>query len=416
MKILYLTQVFEVGQDPGSERHFYFCKYLVRHGHTAAAITSNVDYKQAAVKHPGQGWRVRRQIEGVEIDYVYSYANFRGSLSRRFWYYWTYLFATILAGLSVERPDVIYAVSTPLTVGLLGYCLSRLRGVPFVFEVTDIWPDAVVATGVVKNQILIRAAHWLEMFCYRKAAKIVVLGEGAGTRIADKGVPASKVMVITNGVDSALFQTGSDVDADWEHLRRELGFDNHFVCLYLGAHGAYNALWTIIDAAEALRDDPRYICVLIGDGDEKSHLQAMVQERGLTNVRFLPPVPRADTPGVLRVADVFLLPNRRGEFYRMNLPNKLFDFLASGRPIVVAGEGESGDLVQRAGAGRIVPAEDGAAMARAVIELASLSNKERGAMGESGRRYVLEHYNRDKLSQIFLDVLERVVDPSGKMP
>jgi glycosyltransferase involved in cell wall biosynthesis len=414
MNVIYLTQIFEVGQDPGSERHFYFCKYLVRCGHTATAITSNVDYKTSTIKCPGEGWRVHRHIEGVDVYYVYSYANIRGSFKKRFWYYLTYLFAAVIAGVFVKKPDVIYAVSTPLTVGFLGYLFSRLKGVPFIFEVTDVWPDAAVVTGVVKNQALIRAAHWLEMFCYRRAAKIVVLGEGARTRIVNKGVPANKLVVITNGVDTSLFQPLPAVDADRARLRQELRFGDHFVCMYLGAHGAYNALWTIIDTAEVLRDDPRYLCVLVGDGDEKSRLQTMVQERGLTNVRFLPPMPRMKTPTLLRAADVFLLTNRCGKFYTMNLPNKLFDFLASGRPIVVAGRGESGDLVQRAGAGRVVPAEDGAAMAEAVIELAALSSAERLAMGESGRQYVVEHYNRDKLSQMFLNTLERVVQSAGR--
>lgn len=414
MNVVYLTQVFEVEQDPGSERHFYFCKYLVRHGHTATAITSNVDYKRAKAKYPGEGWCVRRQVEGVDIWYVYSYTNIRGSFRKRFWYYLTYLFTAILVGLFVKKPDVVYAVSTPLIVGFLGYCLSRLRGVPFVFEVTDVWPDAAVAVGVVKNRALIRAGHWLEMFCYRKAARVVALSEGIRDTIIGKGIPADEVVLITNGVDISLFQPLPAVDADRRRSRQELGFDDHFVCMYLGAHGAYNALWTIIDTAEVLRHDPRYLCVLVGDGDEKPRLQAMAQERGLTNVRFLPPIPRMNTPALLRAADVFLLPNRRGKFYTMNLPNKLFDFLASGQPIVVAGRGESGNLVHRAGAGRVVPAEDGAAMAEAVIELAGLGDAERSAMGESGRRYVVEHYNRDKVSQIFLDILECVIQSAGR--
>ena len=414
MNVIYLTQVFEVKRDPGSERHFYFCKYLVQRGHTATAITSNVDYKRATSKYPGGGWRVNHQIEGVDVWYVYSYANFRGSLVKRFWYYLTYFFTTMLAGLLVKKPDVIYAVSTPLTVGFLGYCLSRLRRVPFVFEVTDVWPDAAIAVGVVRNRLLIRAAHWLEMFCYRKAARVVALSEGIRDNIITKGIPEDKVLLITNGVDPTLFQPSLTVDADCARLRQELGFEDHFVCMYLGAHGAYNALWTIIDVAEVLRDDPRYLCVLVGDGDEKPRLQAMAQERRLTNVRFLPPVPRMNTPALLQTADVFLLPNRRGEFYTLNLPNKLFDFLAGGRPIVVAGRGESGDLVERAGAGCVVPAEDGAAMAAAVIELANLDGTQRAAMGASGRQYVGEHYNRDKLSKIFLDTLERVVQSAGR--
>ena len=414
MNVIYLTQVFELKEDPGTERHFHFCRHLVQTGHTVTAITSNVDYKRATTKYPDQGWRVRRQVEGIDIWYVYSYANFRGSFVKRFWYYLTYLFPTLFAGLLVKKPDVIYAVSVPLTVGFLGYCLSRLRRVPFVFEVTDIWPDAAVAVGVVKNRWLIRAAHWLEMFCYRKAARIVPLSQGARDNIVGKGIPAEKVVVITNGVDTSLFQSPQALKDDRARLRQELGFDDHFVCMYLGAHGTYNALWTIIDAAAALRDDPRCLCVLVGDGDEKPRLEAMVRERGLSNVRFLPPRPRSEIPALLRAADTFLLPNRRGEFYTMNFPNKLFDFLASAHPIVVAGYGETGDLVQRAGAGTVVPAEDGAAMAKAVVELANLSAAERDAMGESGRQHIVEHYNRDKLNQMFLDTLEQVLRSTGK--
>ena len=409
MKAICLAQVFEVGQDPGSERHFYFCKYLVHHGHSTIVLTSNVNYKQAAIKYPGEGWCVHRQIDGVDIYYVYSYANFRGSFVKRFWYYVTYFFTVLIAGLFVTKPDVVYAVCTPLTVGLLGYLLSRLRGVPFVFEVTDVWPDAAVAAGVVKNPMLIRAAHWLEMLCYHKAAHIIALTEGIRKNIVGKGISAGKVKLITNGVDSSLFCSELIVDTKRESFRRQLDLDNHFVCMYLGAHGVYNALGTIIDAADALRREPRYIFVLIGDGDDKPRLQTMVRERGLTNVRFLPPVPRAESPALLQTADTFLLPNRRAEFFTMNLPNKLFDFLASGRPIVVSGKGESGNLVQRAKAGYVVAAEDGPAMAEAIVHLAALSDKERAAMGESGRRYVLEHYNRDKQSRLLLDVLERIV-------
>jgi len=409
MNVIYLTQVFEIGQDPGSERHFFFCRYLARQGHTVTAITSNVDYKRARPKLPDAGWRIRRQVEGVDIQYVYSYANFRGSFAKRFWYYLTYVFSTTLAVLSIKRPDVIYAVSTPLTVGLLGAVLGFLRRVPWVFEVTDVWPDAAMAVGVVQNKTLIRMAQWAEMLCYRRAAHVVALTEGIRDNIIAKGIPAEKVTVITNGVDPTLFGDEAEREEMAGSLRKELGLHDRFLCLYLGAHGCYNALPTILDAAEALRTDPRIAFVLIGDGDEKPKLEARARDQGLDNVHFLPPISRSEAPAALKEADAFLLPNRQGDFFHMNLPNKLFDFLVSERPILVAGHGESADLVLRAGAGRVVPAEDGAALAQAILELASLSPDERRKMGQAGRRYVLEHYNRENLSQIFLHVLEKAV-------
>jgi glycosyltransferase involved in cell wall biosynthesis len=414
MNIMCLAQVFELGHEPGSDRHFFICRHLVRSGHTVTAITSNVDYKRAVVKYPSAGWRVHRRIDGVDIQYVYSFAGFRGSLLKRAWYYLTYFFVSLVAGLRSPQPNVIYAVSTPLTTGLLGYLISRLRGASFVFEVTDVWPDAAVAVGVVKNPVLLRLARWMELFCYRKAVCIIALTEGIQANIIGKGVPRDKVILNTNGIDPQLFEVTPSVKAKGQDLRREWGLHDRFVCLYLGAHGAYNALWTAMDAAEALKEDSRFVFVLVGDGDAKEALQDMVEERGLTNVRFLPPVPRQETPGLLQAADAFVLPNRRGDFFAMNLPNKLFDFLASGRPVVVAGRGESATVVERSGAGRVVGAEDGKGMAKALAELAILDEAERTAMGEAGRRHVLTHFDRSALNQGVLEAFERT--RSGQKP
>jgi glycosyltransferase involved in cell wall biosynthesis len=407
MNILYLCQVFEVGKDAGSERHFFFCKHAVAKGHRATAITSNVDYKNARVKMEGESGTVSRTVEGVDVHYVYSYANFRGSFLKRFYYYLTYFFASILQSFKVAKPDVVYAVSTPLTVGLLGYIISRLRGVPFVFEVTDVWPDAPVACGVVKNKQLIWAAHWLEMFCYRKAAHIVGLTRGICDNIIGKGFDSSKVSLITNGVDFSLFHDRLD-EGERESVRSKYGFGDKFVAMYMGAHGAYNSLTTIIETAAHLKGDDRFLFVMVGDGDEKSKLQQMTNDLGLQNVRFLAPIPRLESAALLSTADAFLLPNRKGEFFTGNLPNKLFDFLASARPVVVAGAGETPELVMAAGSGMVGAAEDSRAMADALLYFASMPADMRRAVGEKGRNYVLENYDRIKLSDTFLEILKAV--------
>ena len=403
MNILLLVQGLETARDFGSDRMFFFCKYFVDSGHDVSVITGNVDYKTAAVKFETP--RRSEMIDGVHVRYVYAYANFRGSFKKRFWYYLTYLASALVEGLRGPRPDIIYAASTPLTVGLLGYLLSRLRGVPFVFEVSDVWPDAAVAVGVVTNTRVIAAARALELFCYRKAERILALTRGIKDNIVAKGVPPDKIVLITNGFDPSLFPERAQPDARREQARRQLGMDARFVCLYLGAHGAYNALGTIIEAARTLRDDPQFLFVFVGDGDDKLRLQEQVRHDRLENVTFLPPVPRHQSPDVLRTADVCLLPNRRGEFFNMNLPNKLFDFLATEVPIIVAGSGESADVVRNAGAGVVVPAEDGVAMAGAIRTLARAGAAERAAMGASGRRYALEHYDRNTISRTLLATL-----------
>jgi glycosyltransferase involved in cell wall biosynthesis len=404
VNILYLCQLFEVGNDAGSERHFFFCKYAVSKGHRATAITSNVDYKTAQVKIKGEPSTISRCIEGVDVHYVYSYADFRGSFVKRFYYYLSYLVSTIAHSFKLDKPDVIYAVSTPLTVGLLGYIISLLRGIPFVFEVTDVWPDAAVACGVVRNKPLIKLAHWLEMFCYEKAAHIVGLTQGIYANIVAKGIDREKVSIVTNGVDLSLFNLEND-NSKRLAVRAKYGFRGRFVCMYLGAHGAYNALDTIVNAAAILKNDPRFLFVLIGDGDEKSKLQRHASEHHITNVMFLPPIPRVVAPTMLSAADVFVLPNRKGEFFEGNLPNKLFDFMASSRPIVVSGLGETAELVNNAGCGRVGVAEDSLAMAKSLIELAEMPFEARMAMGARGRDHVLAHYERNRLSERFLEIL-----------
>lgn len=409
MNILCLCQIIEAGDGAGSERHFYFCKYAARKGHQATAITSNVDYKNAQVKFSGTAGTITQTIEGVDIHYVYSYANFRGSFIKRFYYYLTYFFSSIIQALKIGKPDVVYAVSTPLTVGLLGYIISRLRGVPFVFEVTDLWPEAAVECGVVKNKGLIKLAHWLAMFCYKKSAHIIGLGRSMCDAIVAKGIDKDKVSLITNGVDLSLFHNREPNDTRRLEIRTRCGFGDRFVAMYMGAHGAYNALDTIIDTALILKDDPRFLFVLIGDGDEKSNLQKRVSDNHLANVIFLPPMPRVDSPDMLSAADAFVLPNRKGDFFTGNLPNKLFDFLASARPVVVAGAGESPELVMAAGAGKCGAAEDSRAMTNSLIELAETSVDERMTMGKKGRDYVLTHYDRNQLSERFLAILSGAV-------
>jgi len=409
MKILYLCQVFETGSDTGSERHFYFCKYAVRKGHRATAITSNVDYKNAKVKIPGSSGTVIQKIDGVEIHYVYSYANFRGSFAKRFYYFLTYFFASIVQAFKLSKPDVVYAVSTPLTVGFLGYIISRLRGIPFVFEVTDLWPDAAVACGVVKNKGLIALANWLAMFCYRTSAHIVGLGRSMCNSIVAKGIDRQKVSLITNGVDLSLFHHTSEDHANRLAIRTKYDFGDRFVVMYMGAHGAYNSLETIVDTALWLKDDPRFLFVFVGDGDEKPKLQGRVSALHLTNVIFLPPMPRAESPAMLAAADAFVLPNRKGDFFTGNLPNKLFDFLAAARPVVVAGLGETSELVMAAGAGICGEAEDSHAMANSLTALAEMPMETRMGMGIKGHDYVFKHYDRDILSERFLKILSDAI-------
>jgi glycosyltransferase involved in cell wall biosynthesis len=186
-------------------------------------------------------------------------------------------------------------------------------------------------------------------------------------------------------------------------------FSDKFIAMYLGAHGHYNALDTILDAAIELRYDENVLFVLVGDGERKKHLMARVISEKLTNVLFFDPITRRDCPEILSKADCFLLPNLAGEFFDCNLPNKLFDYLASSRPIIVAGFVESARLVNKINAGFVIGAEEPEQLAEAVKKVSMLSQKERIEIGERGSLHVKKYYNRQKHADTILSILKDVI-------
>ena len=178
--------------------------------------------------------------------------------------------------------------------------------------------------------------------------------------------------------------------------------------MYLGAHGLYNSLNTIIEAANILKSDDDIRFIFIGDGDEKKRLQIAVKNYKLKNVTFIPPVSRHRAPIWLQIADVFLLPNLKGKFYEMNLQNKFFDYLASAKPIIFAGSGNSADIIEKSHSGIVIEAEDYHAMSKAVKEMKLLSQLERDRIGKNGRQYVLKHFERNTLTKRFIQHIEEI--------
>jgi glycosyltransferase involved in cell wall biosynthesis len=235
------------------------------------------------------------------------------------------------------------------------------------------------------------------------------LTKGIQTNIREKILEKKeKVVLVTNGVNPDLFVLDDEAESEIQELKRKFNSENKFVCFYFGAHSFYNALDTVIETARLLKSEPGILFILLGGGDKKNQLQQMAEEYGLENILFLPPVPRNKSPLWLQMADIFLLPYLKGKFFRMNLPNKFFDYLASGKPIILAGEGETADVISKSGSGKIVEAENSKAMANAILEFKSMTPNERFKMGENGRKYVIDHFSRSQLTKKLIHVLTQV--------
>jgi glycosyltransferase involved in cell wall biosynthesis len=401
VKILYISQYFVGADQPGGVRHWQHCRALARAGHEVTVVTSYVQHKERTVPERYRGTRmVREEEDGLVVWRTYSTPGYGRDLRSRLASYTSFALWGGIAALRAGRHDVVVASSPPLPAAAAAALVARARRARFILEVRDLWPDSAVAMGLVTNPRVIGVARRMERFCYRSAARIVALTEGIAEGVAAQGANPAKITLVTNGIDLDVPANGrAPVPAP----------DDAFVAMYMGAHGTYSSLGTVLDAAERLRSRPDVHFVLVGGGDQKPRLVEDARRRRLDNVSFVDPVPKREVPSWLARADVCLLPYQDRDLFAGALPNKTFDYMGAGRPILAAVRpGEVSRLLETAGCGVTVPPESGAAMAEAILRLAA-DRATAGHMGAAGAAYVRAHYDRAALAGRFVKVVESVV-------
>jgi colanic acid biosynthesis glycosyl transferase WcaI len=388
--------------QPGGVRHWQHTRALARAGHDVTVVTSYVQHKERTIPERYRGRRMVHDVEdGIDVWRTYSTPGYGRDLRSRISSYGTFAWWSALAGLRSPRPDVVVASSPSLPSAAAAAALARARRARFVLEVRDLFPDSAIAMGLLTDPRIIAVSRRLERFCYARADRIVALTEGIRDGIVARGVPAGKVELITNGVDL-------EIGADAAPTPAAPVPDDAFVAMYVGAHGTYSSLGTVLDAADRLRGDRDTRVVLVGGGDRKPALVEEARDRGLANVAFVDPVPKREVPAWLARADACLLPYQDNPLFAGALPNKAFDYLGAGRPIIAAAPaGELTRMVERAACGVAVPPEDGDALAGAIRTLAADRGEAR-RMGERGRAYALEHYDRARLAARFVALVESV--------
>lgn len=403
LRVTFLTHYFPPEVGPAQVRLFELAKRLIGTGETVTVVTGFPNYPTGVIA-PGYGGKMFMEdhVDGIRVLRTWVFATRgRGFLSRIL-NYLSFPVFSLLAIRKLGRTDVIYVQSPPLFTGLAALWFARLKRAPFIFNVSDIWPQSAVELGVLRNRFAIRISEMLERHIYRRAARITVPTPGILERLVARGVPREKLFLLTNGVDTAAYQVGAP---DLE-LASRLGLDGHKVFMYAGLHGLAQGLDVILEAAKLTRN-PDILYVLVGDGAEKAELVAKAEAEGIANVRFLPIQPTSTLPAVLNLAYATIIPLRRLELFKAALPSKLFDSMAAGRPIVAPLWGEAAALVEAAACGVVVEPEDARAVQRAVETLAAdpaLAHR----LGEQGRRYVVEHFDRDDIAARLAKLLEEI--------
>ena len=289
-----------------------------------------------------------------------------------------------------------------------------MKGAPFLFEVRDLWPAFAIAVGVLRQPQLIRLSEWLERFLYRHADRVMVNSPGFVEHVRARG--ARMVEMVPNGSDTAMF----DPSIDGSPFRRTHGLEAKWVALYAGAHGLSNNLEVVLEAARLLGsqpsqpNSPEIAIVLLGDGKEKFRLQSLASQMSLKNVCFLPPIPKADMPQALAAADACIAILKPVALYGTVYPNKVFDYMAAGKPVLLAIDGVIRQVVEEARAGLYSPPGDAAALTENIRRLACDAGAS-AEMGAHGRQAVLRSFDRPVLAMKLAEILE-AMSGSGQAP
>ncbi len=406
MHILLIHQAFTAIDEPGGTRHHEIAQYLTKQGHEVTIIASNISYLTGKSKLETDPWREKNETDpGISIIRAYTYPALHRSFVHRVFSFLSFMISSFFIGLKIKDIDLMWGTSPPIFQSLTAWALARLKKVPFLFEVRDLWPAFAIAVGVLRQPLLIRASEWLEGFLYRQADQVVVNSPGFIEHLQSRG--AQKIELIPNGSDTNRFNPQSS----GEEFINKHGLKGKFIVLYSGAHGMSNDLGVVLTAAKMLEDRDNILIILLGDGKEKISLQSQAKELGLTNLIFLPPIPKTEIPNALAAADACIAILKPIPLYATVYPNKVFDYMAAGRPVILAIEGVIREVIETADSGIPIPPGDPAALAESVIYLAD-HPQERIEMGIKGRNYVKKHFDRPIQAEKFGQILEKMVKPS----
>jgi len=410
MNILLIHQYFLEENDPGGSRWNEFTRVWTEQGHTVTVLGGMMHYngKEKIPEYKGK-YFVKKQQGAVSVWRCHVSEAYNKSFIGRLWGYFSFMFSALYAGLFKAKGkfDVVIVTSPPLFVGATGYLISRLRRMPFVFEVRDLWPESAIDTGVLTNKLVINLAYWVEGFIYKKAKLINVLTPAFYKALKEKkGIPESKLIQISNAADFSLSEKLLN-DFDSVAFRKEHDLEGRFVITYVGAHGVANHLEQLLDAGDALKDT-NVLFLLIGQGMEKDRLKKMAADRKVTNVRFLDSVPKADVFRYILASEMGASVLKRVDTFKTVYSNKTFDYMSCKKPILMAIDGVSRELLEDAGAGSYVEPENTAEYNRVIREyLADPQRLERE--GESGYRFAKENFDREVLAKKYLAYISNIV-------
>ena len=409
MRLMLFHQYFLGKDDPGGSRWNQFVKYFSSENEKMFIdiMAGNIHY--ATGKQVGESaWYNKEMVsQGVIVHRTWTYSGYNTNFIGRLIGYFSYMFSSFLRSLFLAKPDMIIVSSPSLFVGISALMLSKLKRIPFIFEVRDLWPESAISTGVLSNTILIKVLYMLEGLLYRHAVKIIVLTPAFEKNISERFPECShKISIITNGAD---FDIALDLSSR-EKIRKEYGWEGKKVFAYFGAHGVANDLDQMVNIARVYCNNDKIVFALIGDGMQKKSLQRRADEYQLNNIQFIDSVPKSLVYDYMNASDICMAILKKTDTFKTVYPNKVFDYMRCKKPIIITIDGITRELVLEAKCGLYSPPEDQDALEKSINDFMHKSNLELEQMGEYGFTYVSKHFDRKRIASKYLTIVTKEIN------
>jgi len=402
MKILLLTQWFD--PEP-TLKGLVFAKELQRQGHEVQVLTGFPNYPTGKIY---DGYKLRfkqtEYIEGIEVTRVALYPSHDSSVLKRIFNYISFAFMAALIGIfATKKTDVIYAYHPPLTVGVAALLIKLFRRIPIVYDIQDMWPDTLKATGMMNNEKLLNIISLVCDQVYKYVDHIVVLSPGFKQLLMNRNVKEDKISVIYNWCDEEALETKTILKEEYNQI-----LSNKFNLVFAGNLGKAQGLDTLINVAKALQNNNQIQLVFVGDGTERELLITKVVELNLENVAFIPRVPMSEVGGILKRADVLIVHLKDDKLFEITIPSKTQAYMAMGKPILMAVKGDASDIVSKAQAGVIAKPEDTESILLAINSLYHLDKPNLLKMGENSKKYYMNEMSLEKSCNKFIEIFNMV--------
>lgn len=405
MRILFFCQYFTPEMGAPAARTHEHARRWVAQGHEVTVLCGLPNHPDGVVPEAYRGhWLYRENIDGINVLRCWFFIAANRGVFKRCLSFLSFMISSIFFAItSTGKCDVVIGTTPQMLCALGGYIVSRFKRRPFILEVRDLWPKHIIDLGTITNPIIIHGLKRLELFLYHRSRAVIAVAEASRRHIESLGVPREKLYTVTNGIDEDFF-----VPQPKNGVRDRFGWSEKYVVLYIGTHGLSQGLDTILDTAELLAGEPRYHFVFVGSGAERDALREHATARGLSNTEFLRHQEKGVMPDYYAAADVCLVPLKKRDVFRYNIPSKMFEIMACARPMILGATGQARQLLEEANGGLAVEPENAAAYRDAIVYLATHPD-EAEAFGIQGREHVVAHYTRNRKADAFMACVEETL-------